>query len=102
MTPHMTANMTPRMKRLVTLALNFVRERTPESCTRLCALLCCVTGCSTAVATLCFAFYNPTRAATVAALVGITSALIAAGCVALLTRSRNTPNATDIPNGDTP
>ena len=74
---------------ILTVALNFVREQKPESCTRLCALLCCMTGCGAAVATLRFAFANPLAAATVAALVGITSALIAAGCVALLTRKRN-------------
>jgi hypothetical protein len=75
---------------ILTIALNFLREQKPESCTRLCALLCCLTGCGSAVATLKFAFTNPLAAATVAALVGITSALIAAGCVALLTRKRNT------------
>lgn len=75
--------------KLLTLALNFVRERTPESCTRLCAVLCCLTGCSVAVATECFAFSYPDHAATVGALVGETSALIAAGCVALLTRTKN-------------
>jgi hypothetical protein len=73
----------------VHLALNFVRERTPESCTRLCAVLCCLTGCGVAVSTVCFAFGNPSRPATVGALVGVTSALIAAGCVALLTRTRH-------------
>lgn len=71
------------------VALNFVREHTPESCTRLCAVLCCLTGCSAAIATVAFAFLNPLRAATVGALVGVTSALIAAGCVALLTRTRS-------------
>lgn len=78
----------PTIKALATVALNFLRERTPESCTRLCAFLCCVTGCAAAVATLRFAFDNPGQSTTVAALVGVTSALIAAGCVALLTRSR--------------
>jgi len=76
---------------VVRIALNFVREHTPESCTRLCAALCCVTGCSAAIGTVCFAFRNPARATTVTALVGVTSALIAAGCVALLTRSRGCP-----------
>lgn len=76
------------------LALNFVREHTPESCTRLCAVLCCLTGCSAAIATVAFAFVNPLRAATVGALVGVTSALIAAGCVALLTRTRSTDDGT--------
>ena len=75
---------------VVRVALNFVREHTPESCTRLCAVLCCLTGCSAAIATVAFAFLNPLRAATVGALVGVTSALIAAGCVALLTRTRST------------
>ena len=75
---------------ILTVALNFLREQKPESCTRLCALLCCLTGCGSAVTTLWFAFANPPAAATIAALVGITSALIAAGCVALLTRKRNT------------
>lgn len=78
----------PIIATAVRLALNFVREHTPESCTRLCALLCCLTGCIAALATVCFAFVNPMHAATVAALVGVTSALIAAGCVALLTRTR--------------
>ena len=72
------------------LTLNFVREHTPESCTRLCAMLCCLTGCTAALATVRFAFLNPMHAATVTALVGVTSALIAAGCVALLTRTRGT------------
>jgi len=75
------------------LALSFVREHTPESCTRLCAVLCCLTGCLAALATVAFAFVNPLRAATVGALVGVTSALIAAGCVALLTRTRSTDGA---------
>jgi hypothetical protein len=74
----------------LSLALNFVREHTPESCTRLCALSCCLTGCCSALATVAFAFRNPEQAATVASLVGVTSALIAAGCVALLTRTRKT------------
>jgi hypothetical protein len=84
---------------ILTVALNFVREQKPESCTRLCALLCCLTGCVAAVATLRFAFINPLAAATVAALVGITSALIAAGCVALLTRKRNTDLSNETENG---
>jgi hypothetical protein len=69
-------------------ALNFVREHTPESCTRLCALLCCVTGCSSGLYTLAFAARHSDHASTVAALTGNTTALIAAGCVALLTRTR--------------
>ena len=84
---------------ILTIALNFLREQQPESCTRLCALLCCLTGCGAAVATLRFAFTNPRAAATVAALVGITSALIAAGCVALLTRKRNRDLDTDTEHG---
>jgi hypothetical protein len=36
-----------------------------------------------------FAFRNPPQAATVGALIGVTSALIAVGCVALLTRTRS-------------
>ena len=85
----------PVIAKAARLALNFVRERTPESCTRLCALLCCLTGCTAALATVRFAFVNPIRAATVTALVGVTSALIAAGCVALLTRTRATPITTE-------
>lgn len=81
------------VRRALAIALSFLREHTPESCTRLCAFLCCVTGCGCAVATLSFAFVNPENAATVAALVGITSALIAAGCVALLTRTRSADSA---------
>lgn len=82
-------------QRILEIALNFLRERTPESCTRLCALLCCVTGCGAAAATVAFAYLNPSAPATVGALVGVTSALIAAGCVALLTRVKNdvTPEA---------
>jgi hypothetical protein len=76
------------------VALNFVREHTPESCTRLCALLCCVTGCTCSLGTIAFAFRYPERAATVASLVGVTSALIAAGCVALLSRTRKVLAAT--------
>jgi hypothetical protein len=76
------------VRSLLTVALNFVRERTQESCTRLCAIICCVTGCGCAIGTVVFAFRHPARATTVTALVGITSALIAAGCVALLTRSK--------------
>ena len=75
------------------LALGFLREKRPESCTRLCALLCCLNGCITAEATLVFAFLHPGAAPSVVALVGVTSALIAAGCVALLTRTRNIPSA---------
>ncbi len=85
----MSPRMTFSIRHGVALALSFVREHTAESCTRLCAILCCLTGCGAAVATLWFAFINPSAAATVAALVGVTSALIAAGCVALLTRTRN-------------
>lgn len=87
----MRRHLTPAL----TLALNFVRERTPESCTRLCALLCCLTGCAAAVATEWFAFGHPDDAATVAALVGGTSTLIAAGCVALLSRTRTTDAGTE-------
>jgi hypothetical protein len=76
------------LRRAAALALQFLREHTPESCTRLCALLCCLTGCLSALGTVGFAFTHPLAAATVGALVGGTSALIAAGCVALLTRSR--------------
>jgi hypothetical protein len=79
----------------VTTALNFVREHTPESCTRLCAVLCCVTGCGCAVGTLAFAFVNPGAPTTVGALVGETTALIAAGCVALLTRTTKREDAAD-------
>lgn len=82
--------LSPVVTRALRVALNFVREHTPESCTRLCAVLCCLTGCTAALATVWFAFLNPVHAATVTALVGVTSALIAAGCVALLTRTRST------------
>jgi hypothetical protein len=78
----------PLCTKAIVLALNFVREHTPESCTRLCAVLCCLAGCWSAFATQSFAAANPAVPATVAALVGQTSALIAAGCVALLTRTR--------------
>jgi len=81
------------MTAALNLALNFVRERTPESCTRLCALLCCLTGCGCAIGTVAFAFHDPKQAATVASLVGETSALIAAGCVALLSRTRKVAEA---------
>ena len=90
------------LSRIAQLALNFVRERTRESCTRLCAVMCCVTGCSAAVATVCFAFRHPVQAATVGALVGITSALIAAGCVALLTRTPSTGVPPESPTSPTP
>jgi hypothetical protein len=72
----------------VTTALNFLREHTRESCTRLCALLCCITGCGSAVGAHLFASAHPDHPETVAALGTQTAALIAAGCVALLTRSR--------------
>ena len=81
-----------RSQAALRLALGFVCEHTPESCTRLCALCCCITGCVCALATAIFAFANPSQAATVAALVGVTSALIAAGCVALLSRTRKDPS----------
>jgi hypothetical protein len=84
----------------VTTALNFVREHTPESCTRLCAVLCCVTGCGCAIGTLSFAFVNPGAPTTVGALVGETTALIAAGCVALLTRTTTREGVSDSGDSD--
>jgi hypothetical protein len=72
----------------VTTALNFLREHTSESCTRLCAVLCCITGCGSALGAHLFANAHPDHPETVAALGTQTAALIAAGCVALLTRSR--------------
>lgn len=83
---------------LAALALSFLREHTPESCTRLCAACCCMTGCIVAAGTLCFAFVYPSAATTVASLVGVTSALIAAGCVALLTRTRSTDLSPEAPS----
>lgn len=80
--------MTPLVSRALDIVLGFVRERTPESSTRLCAVLCCATGCANTLGTLVFAFVNHGQATTVAALMGGTGALIGSGCVALSTRSR--------------
>jgi hypothetical protein len=88
MKPSLTVLIRRTSARALATALNFVRERTPESCTRLCALLCCVTGCVSGLYTLAFASAHAEHAPTVAALTGNTTALIAAGCVALLTRTR--------------
>ena len=78
--------MTPRG--FVDVALGFVREHMPESSTRLCAVLLCLAGCACALATVRFAFLHPERTAMVTALVGVTSALIASGCVAIVNRTR--------------
>lgn len=75
------------------LALNFLREKTPESSTRLCAVLLCATGCGCAIATLRFSFLHPDQPATIAADVTVVTALIASGCVAIINRTRNAVDA---------
>lgn len=75
------------LRDLITIALNFVRTDTPESCTRLCAVLCCSTGCLVGLAATGFAFVHPAQTGAIVALTGIEAGLITSGCVALLTRS---------------
>src|ERR1041385_9524784 len=66
-----------------------------SSMARLCALLCCVTGCFSGVLTLSIVWHHPDiGAGVVLALVGITTALIASGCVAILLRTRAVPGDT--------
>jgi peptidoglycan/LPS O-acetylase OafA/YrhL len=72
----------------LTVGLNFLRERTRESSTRLCAVMLCVTGCVCALATVAFPFLHPDQALTVTAMVAVSTALIASGCVAIINRSR--------------
>ncbi len=80
------------IQRVVAWVADFVQERDlSSSCTRLCAILCCVTGCCCAGGTLWFAFTNPGQPATVAALVGLSTALIGGGCVAIVNRTRIDP-----------
>lgn len=80
-------------REILTTALGFVREHTPESSTRLCAIMLCVTGCLVALFTVRFAFLHPDRTSMVTALVGVASALIASGCVAIINRSEKTPES---------
>jgi hypothetical protein len=82
-----------RIDRFATLALNFVRVETAESCTRLCAVMCCGTGCFVGLLTTGFAFAHPRATATIVALTGTEAGLITSGCVALLTRTRPSSNA---------
>jgi hypothetical protein len=79
------------LRAALTVALNFVRTDTRESCTRLCAVLCCSTGCLVGLAATGFAFAHPGRTGAIVALTGIEAGLIASGCVALLTRNRALP-----------
>jgi hypothetical protein len=72
----------------ITTGVNFLREKTPESSTRLCAVMLCVTGCVCALATVAFPFFHPDHAVTVTAMAAVTTALIASGCVAIINRSR--------------
>jgi len=63
-----------------------------SSMARLCALLCCVTGCTCGALTLSIVWHHPDIApGVVLALVGVTTALIASGCVAILLRTRAVP-----------
>lgn len=75
--------------RALTIALNFLRQHTPESSARLCAVMLCVTGCWTAIKTVQFAFLHIEKTEMVVSLVGVTSALIASGCVAILARTKD-------------
>jgi biotin transporter BioY len=75
----------------VSFVTGFVREHTPESSTRLCAILFCIAGCLCAMGTVVFAFVHPAQAGTVTALVGVTSTVIASGCVAIINRTRKGP-----------
>lgn len=77
------------VQRAITVALGFVRERTSESSTRLVMILCAATGCACAIGAVVFAFRNPTQTGTTTALVGVVSALILNGCVAIALRTRS-------------
>jgi hypothetical protein len=88
------------IREMITTALGFVREHTPESSTRLCAVICCVTGCVCALLTELFAFKHADHAGTITALVGVTSALIGAGCVAIINRSQKTAESIAANSGD--
>jgi hypothetical protein len=82
-------------------ALGFVREHTPESSTRLVMILCCTTGCLCALGAVAFAFRHPSETGTTTALVGVVTALILNGCVAIALRLRKSGEPGD-PPGDTP
>lgn len=95
-----TTRAATRARSVLNIALGFVREHMPESSTRLCAVLLCLTGCSCALATVRFAFLHPERTAMVTALVGVTSALIASGCVAIINRTQKTCESIAAAQGD--
>lgn len=75
------------IRQAITIALNFIREKTPESSTRLIAVMLCATGCICALANTFFAFKHPDQGVTITALVGDVAALIASGCVAIVNRT---------------
>jgi hypothetical protein len=76
----------------VAKAIHFVAEFVEDhdgsaSSARFCAILLCLMGCACAAFTVRFAFLHPDQAAMVAALVGVTTALIGSGCVAIFLRT---------------
>lgn len=85
------------INRILSTILGFVREHTPESSTRLCAILLCITGCCCALFTVRFAFTHPDQPVMVTALVGVSTALIASGCVAIINRTPKVPGTPGAP-----
>jgi TRAP-type C4-dicarboxylate transport system permease small subunit len=79
------------VKQGLTVGLNFLRNNVPESSARLCAVLCCVTACLCAPWIIVFAFRHADQALMVTALVGLLTALIASGCVAIINRRDGPP-----------
>jgi hypothetical protein len=74
----------------------FCEQDGSSSMVRLCAFLCCVTGCTCGVLTVLIAWRNPTAGTgAILALVAVTTALIASGCVALLLRTQAIPATGD-------
>jgi hypothetical protein len=72
----------------ITVALGFVRERAPESSTRLVMVLCTLGGLGSAYGAYHFAMANPAQTGTVGVLAGIVGAFIGSGAVAIALRTR--------------
>lgn len=79
--------------RFVRFLAGFAQEHAPESATRICMIMLCATGCYCAIRIMDFAMANPKEHLTIAALIGILTALIVSGCVAIALRTRSSDSA---------
>jgi hypothetical protein len=82
------------LNHVLSVLLGFLREKARESSTRLIAIILALTGSACALGTIRFAFVHPDAVVMVTAMTAVTTTIIVSGCIAIVNRTKKTPDDT--------